>query len=401
VTASWEQAGPGALVRALNVGADVLGHIGLTPSKPDADKLVARAERTSGLHGGDARFLPAFRSAIASAEQGAGLTPFGRWGVSEVAKRMLDNRLRIADLIRRNPEIEATDVSRPIVVVGFYRSGTTLLHRLLSQAKGARVPRAFELNFPVPEGGGRSDDEHRRIAKMAHMLRLADLAIPTLSDMHKIVPLSPEESTVLLDNEGLGVYFLHAFGAHDHGWYLSRNDLHYAFESLKRQLQLLAWSAGEGRWVLKCPFTLWKLDELLDVFPDARVVHIHRDVKESLPSVCSLSAILQRGFRREVDPHEVGRFWSEYYLDGLKRSMQVRSKLPEGAVIDVSYRELMRDPSATVRKLAKQLDLDIPLGDQTRGASEKGKHEYTLQQFGLDGDELSQRFSAHLPAGMA
>jgi hypothetical protein len=231
------------------------------------------------------------------------------------------------------------------------------------------------------------------------MLRMAHLAIPALPRMHRIEADSPEEATVLLDNAGVGVYFLHAFGAHAHGRFLADHDLGYAYRSMAQQLRLLSHAGGGGRWILKCPFSMWKLDALFRAFPDARIVHTHRDPRESVASVCSLSAILQQSFCREVDLHAIGRFWSDFYLEGLKRSAAFRRAHPDAPIIDVPYDRLVHDTDAVVRELGDALSLQIDPASVARQRRQvgHGQHAHDLASFGLDADALMELFAPHLP----
>ena len=346
-------------IRLLNGLGHTLRTVGLAPPRPDADALIARVEQQAALAlAANDPFRPFFRSAIDGANAGAGLTPFGRWGVPRLAERMVANHLRLTEAFDRRPELAAIPVERPVVVVGWYRSGTTTLHRLLTRVQGARVPRAWELYFPHPERGDPKSDARHRRRRMVRMLRLAQFAIPKLKHLHPISADDPEESTVLLDNTGLGVYFLHAFGAHEHGLGLVAKDTTFAYAAMRRQLQLLTATGGGGRWILKCPFSLWKLDELLAVFPGAQIVCIHRDEQDTLDSVCRLATTLQQSFRVEVDAAGIRRFWSDFYRQGRERSLAVRDTLGNERFVDVAFDDLVRDPQATVSMLTDALDLD-------------------------------------------
>ena len=234
---------------------------------------------------------------------------------------------------------------------------------------------------------------------MRNMLWLAHLAIPELRFLHRIEVDSPEESTVLLDNAGLGVYFLHAFGAHRHGWHLAGSDLSRAFQSMRVQLQLLQHSSGRfGRWVLKCPFTVAHIGAFLDVFPDATVIHVHRDASKALSSVCRLATTLQTSFLLRPDLKSIGAFWSTYYLDALERSWQFRRAHPSRQIIDVSYSDLVRDPVETAMKLQKPLGLvlDPDLLSAVPGtARHAGDNTEKVIDFGIDDSEIRQRFLAY------
>lgn len=344
--------GPPKRIRLLNGLGRALSPMGLAPRAPDAEVLISRAERSTGLQMAAADpFRGFFSSAIAGANEGAGLSPFGRWGVPRLAERMVSNHLRLTDVFERRPELADVPVERPVLVVGRYRSGTTMLHRLLAQAEGARNPRAWELYFPVPELEDAGADARLRRARMDRMLRLAHFAIPSLRKLHTITADDPEEATVLLDNAGLGVYFMHAFGAHEHGRRLVEGDTSFAYRSLLRQLQLLATTGGGGRWILKCPFSYWKLDEFLAVFPDAQIVHIRRDRRDTLASICRLATALQHSFRRRVDPTQIEQFWSTFYSDGRERLRTTREALGSERFVDVAFEDLVAAPDTVMDRL--------------------------------------------------
>ncbi len=62
---------------------------------------------------------------------------FGRLFFREFCIRLLASRLRVEHDLVRHPEIHEVEIRRPLFITGLPRSGTTLLHRLLSQAPGA------------------------------------------------------------------------------------------------------------------------------------------------------------------------------------------------------------------------------------------------------------------------
>jgi hypothetical protein len=66
--------------------------------------------------------------------------------------------------------------------------------------------------------------------------------------------------------------------------------------------------AGGGRWVLKCSDHVFALPAIRTVYPDARLVFVHRDPLAVLLSVARLTDVLRRPFtRRIVEPTAVAR----------------------------------------------------------------------------------------------
>lgn len=375
----------------------------------DYARLEADAVPAGGTSHIDADFRRHARSALEAAGEGAGLTPFGRWSAAEVMARMLANAQAIGAYLERHPEVLERPLARPVLVVGWYRSGTTLLHRLLASADGARAPLASELYYPLGTGEAgsgadpvsASDIDRHRHRLTARMLRLAHLAIPSLRQLHRIDADSPEESSVLLDNAGLGIYFLHAFGAHAHGRRLANADLTPAYRSMRAELQLLQHLKGEERrLVLKCPFTIGHLATFLDVFPDASVVLVHRDPVEALSSVCRLSATLQASFCASVDAAAIGTFWRDTHLDAARRVRALRAGLPQGRLVEVDYHELIADPVASVTRLGPHLDLELDrttlAAALTTTRSDRAPIPHRLADYGLNEAAVRDLFADYI-----
>ena len=52
--------------------------------------------------------------------------------------KMLEDRLLMATLLKKHPEIQEEELAPPVFIVGFPRTGTTHLHNLMSQDKDFR-----------------------------------------------------------------------------------------------------------------------------------------------------------------------------------------------------------------------------------------------------------------------
>src|SRR5262245_40391561 len=123
-----------------------------------------------------------------------------------------------------------------------------------------------------------------------------------------------------------------------------------AYRYHRRQLLLLQSQRPGTRWLLKAPAHLMFLDSLLQVFPDARIVQLHRDPLKVIPSVCSLNATVQSLGGRGVNRRVLGPHWSATWADALGRALDIREASPE-AFHDVLYHDLIADPLRVVRGL--------------------------------------------------
>jgi len=193
---------------------------------------------------------------------------------------------------------------------------------------------------------------------------------------------------------------------------------------LKKMLQLLHWqSPGIGkhrRWLLKTPNHLEWLDTFFTVFPNAQILHTHRNSLDCLTSAFSASCHARRLFSDDVDANEVAKHWLRKDIRMLNRGMGIRKgieneileknkqyhKYSEEKVeedylkspfLDIDYKSLMRDPIGGLRKIYAFAGLTFTNETEERIQEQReennihqkyGKHEYRLEDFGLEPKDL-------------
>ena len=119
----------------------ILDGLEARPVHLGADRLVEKARAGTGLTDlGDDSVLERLAAHVAAIEADTGLTNLGRLVLRMRILRLLENRLRLHELLRHHPEIHDIEISAPLVVVGLPRSGTTHLVNLLAQDPRRRAP---------------------------------------------------------------------------------------------------------------------------------------------------------------------------------------------------------------------------------------------------------------------
>src|SRR5262249_29648699 len=129
----------------------------------------------------------------------------------------------------------------------------------------------------------------------------------------------------------------------------------------RRTLQIL--DHGDGcRWVLKAPAHTAELDHLAAVYPGACIVHLHRDIVETVASGASLFATYRSTYSDQVDGADVGRFQTEQTELWLRRADTFRTTPAAHTVslVDIDYTDLVADPDTTVRRVYAAADLEPP-----------------------------------------
>ena len=127
----------------------------------DGEALLRGAEAETGLADyGDPTLPDRFRL-VAAHLQAAGLDAEGRRAAQRTCHEQLAARLRFFEDRKRHPIADEV-IERPIFATGEPRSGTTLLHALLSLDPHGRALRFWELMYPSPPPGLAAPDDPRR-----------------------------------------------------------------------------------------------------------------------------------------------------------------------------------------------------------------------------------------------
>ena len=369
-------------------------------------KLLDKAEAATGLSDwGDLQFvegLTVLRDSVAKESQTgkAGLEIF-----EDMATGILIKRLKVIDDRTRYPEISQEEIQCPLIVVGLPRTGTTILHALLTQASNARSPLDWEIDEPSPPPRQASYNSDPRIARRKAVV---DVIGPPMRTYHIMDAQLPDECDVLLQF-AFQTFRLNAnFYTPGYMEWLLQADTSLGYDFHRQMLQHLGAFTDDKQWILKSPTHIFWLDRLLATYPDARIIFTHRDPADVVPSTASFYCFVRRNAGSMAEPQKVGREQLDLWSTGIRRAMQFRNENPhrQKQFFDVHYRELNSDPVAVARKIFSYFGM--PFCDATEQAMQRfmadnqqgkqGTHKYSLEEFGLDKGSLEQEFAEYLQA---
>jgi hypothetical protein len=394
-------------LRILNRAGAALGAVGLPLWRLDLETLLAKAESTTGLSDfGDEFFRGALSRLITAFEEEASLTALGRMVARGDLLRLLGNRLRMTDTLRRHPEIEAGSVRAPIFILGLPRTGTTILHELLAQDPANRVPMTWEVMVPWPPPERSTFETDPRIAQVDRHFSGVDRLIPGFQAMHPMGARLPQECVAITAHDFASMLFSTTHRVPGYQAWLDRVDLRPVYAAHRRWLQYFQWKCPADRWVLKSPGHLWSLEELLVAYPDARIVQTHRDPLRVVASLSSLVTLLRSMSSDAIDPHAIGAEWAPRLAAGLEAVMRARdaTALPTARVWDIHFRDFIGHEIDTVRALYAHFDLELTAEAEVRmrrflaanPRDKHGAHRYALAAAGLDPVVERRRFAAYV-----
>ncbi len=267
--------------------------------------------------------------------------------VSSSVLRAVENR-------RFGPLIAQTEVPAPLIVLGHWRSGTTHLHNLLAEDCQFACPRMFDVLFPhsfLSLQLGRAWGELLSPTRHIDNVRLG-WGVPY------------EDEFALCATTFRSPYL---------AWIFSRRYDHYrqylTFRGVP-QREVAEWQAGllhfarkltvkYGRpLVLKSPPHTARIKLILEVFPGARFVHIHRDpfaVFQSTRRMVEVAGSLMRLQpldRARLDERVLAR-----YVELYDAFFEERHLIPAERFHEMGYEALEQDPLGALRRMYQALGL--------------------------------------------
>ncbi|HET8613309.1 MAG TPA: sulfotransferase [Sphingomonas sp.] len=358
---------------------------------------------------GDEWFLGPLRTLVPALHEEAALNPLGRFAAIGQLLKLLRERLWTQHWLREHPGIAERPLSPPVIVVGPMRSGTTRLHRLLAADRRFAHLRLFETICPVPPPDFRRRGPDKRPRRAARILGAVHRFNPHTAVIHPTAPFAPEEELGLLVASVWGMKHEAQWHVPSYGRWSEGQDATPAYRHMALLLRLVGWArGGEGArpWVLKTPQHMLDLPALLAVFPDARLIFIHRDPTAVVGSSCSLVWNQMIIHSDAVDARRIGRDWLRKTELQIERMRAARETIPASRRIDVRYEEMDRDWPAVMARIYRFLDREIapalPAMVRYMAGAERRRrrhpHRYSLAAFGLAAPPVRERFRSYAEA---
>ncbi|NIA09929.1 MAG: sulfotransferase [Nitrospiraceae bacterium] len=267
---------------------------------------------------------------------------------------------RVAERMKFGGRIKNTAVQHPpVFVIGHWRSGTTYLHNLLSMDKDFGYCTTFHSVIPGAFMVGEK------------MLKpIVSSSIPETRPMDN-VPMGadlPQE-----EEYALGAFMPYAYY---NGWCFPRKMGLYnkyvcmdgvpqvAVEEWKDKyeyfLRKLTFFWGGKRLVLKNPSNTGRIKMLLEMFPNAKFVHIYRNPYTLFPSMVKFMVkVLPRYcVQNPIEREEMEKMIMDVYTALYKKYLEEKRLIPDGNLVEVRYEDLIAHPLDELKKVYDGLGLE-------------------------------------------
>jgi len=253
----------------------------------------------------------------------------------------------------------------PIIIVGHWRTGSTLLHQLLALDPRLTAPTTLQCVLPTGflVAGRYVEPVLRRTLSATRPMDQVRLAPGEPQEdefaLLRLVEHSPLERLIFPRSPR---YFL----LDEEPRFVSETEIAAWCGALSGFVKKVGFATGR-RVVLKNPFHSARIPLLETLFPEARFIHIRRDPLAVIPSTQRMWEVLGRSLT-------LGAWWGpprleeivDVYQNMLARLEKDLAALPGGRRLEVRFENLEADPVRTLRELYAGLDLSFDLEHEMR-----------------------------------
>lgn len=281
-------------------------------------------------------------------------------------KLILQEPFRIYENVRWNNRIHDHQLSKdPIFIIGHWRSGTSFLQYLLGQDPQFGFMNKFQVVFPdiFLSSGSFLKPLIERIPENVNLVRDAknmsvnlDLDSPSEIEIALTTMISPAslhwghifpESATEYFNKYL--FFDSADSNDIETW---KRDYRYLINktSLKN---------GGRQLLIKSPGNTARTDKLLQMYPNARFIFIHRNPYDVFYSSKKLwDTMLDNLAVEDIGNQKVEGEIINVYQKLMKRYLEQRKSIPEKQLAEIHFEDFVSQPVNELRKVYNQLELE-------------------------------------------
>ena len=267
--------------------------------------------------------------------------------------------LRLWERIVYDQKIAGTQIENPpIFIIGHWRSGTTHLHNLMTQDTHFGYFTMYQSIVPDCSLVG-GDWLKQLLAKI----------VPTKRPMDNMIwPLDgPQEEEVALCKTMANSFYTH-FLFPTKTRYLFRKYVLMEEASSKvvakfkqryyRLIQIATIHAKDKQLILKNPVNTARISLLLELFPNAKFIHIYRSPYNVFQSAQNLHRTLTPiTTLQTLDSNRAEETILTLYEQMMQQYLQERSLIPTGNLVEVRFEDLEQNPLHEMQRIYEELNL--------------------------------------------
>lgn len=309
------------------------------------------------------------------------------------------------------PGYRREKVEKPVIIIGHPRSGSTFLHRVLTQTHDFVCFEFWQILFPSLVGRKISSPIIRFLIK-----RGKDVIIPEKAGHKQLLGSVEEEELLLyklLNTPFVAVYTPLAFSDSDFDElvYADRQPLKirrkttgYLRKCFKRQMYYLK----KRQVVANMNFSAMRIQSLLEEFPDARIIYLVRSPYETIPSHLTLDRqVFDHLWGLEhIPPEPLNRYFERRYQYDVEYYRYIEDLIENGVLtpsqfMSLTYDVLKNDLEGAIKaiveftgiELSKELNRKIQKQVEAQQSYRHKHSNLTFEDFGLSKERIANDLS--------
>jgi len=256
-------------------------------------------------------------------------------------------------------KIRRVSISKPpVFIIGFWRSGTTLLHNLICQTPGTAYITTYQTVFP-----------NLILSHSWWFKPIIGKFWPThrpFDDVKMGMDLPQEEEIALANVQDISFYNFLYFPKDFERFYnkeLFMKDLDKKHtESWKSEYIKLIKKAflnvNGDRFISKSPSNMARISQILEMFPDARFIFLYRDPYKTVESFYRffhevLPVVQVQGTNNGLSRERMTRVYADmvkqYYLD--------KDKIPPQNLMEIKFEDFSKNTVGGLSRIFDQFDI--------------------------------------------
>jgi len=249
----------------------------------------------------------------------------------------------------------------PVFIIGHWRSGTTHLHNLLCEDPLASYVSTYQSVFPDQALAGGTKFIFKNIMKMIMPLKRKG------DNVRLSIDYPQEEEFTLGACIPACFYYFFYFPEKIREYY----DKFLNFKSSDPQLRKTFMDnycrvinksmlyTGKQRFLSKNPVNTARIPMLLEMYPDAKFIHIHRNPVDVILSSRHFFSHMMPGLSlHKIDFNDVNENIYHIYDRMMHDYLDTRSLVPEGNLYEIKYEDLMADTTGKIKSIYDQFGFD-------------------------------------------
>lgn len=248
----------------------------------------------------------------------------------------------------------------PIFILGHHRSGTTLLHKLISQDPMFCYFKNRDILFP------RLNIPGKKILKLFLTFIIRTFRIKTFAYNNVLFELDDpqEEDTCITGMFEPGTFY----------WkFVFPNSRYDPLKMIEPEIANQKWKNAYGfylkriqyhnkskKLLLKNPPNTARVRTLLEIFPNAKFIYINRDPYEIIYSTIRLWKKGLKAFSlQRYDDNLIEDLVFKYFIEVYKKYISEKDYIPLTNLIEVKYDDLKSDPLSVIKTIYHKFNLNF------------------------------------------